>query len=139
MGLPVIPDATTKWQSPRPLALIFALFISYIISIAIYRLYFHPLAKYPGPFWAKLTSFPSWWHTKKQHRHLWLLSLQEKHGQRLPLHSKDRLSHLQVLNTGTNLTPYASTPPLHTDTFTVYGVTRGRATRTSCGGILLMR
>jgi hypothetical protein len=60
--------------------LTFALFTSYVIVTAAYNLYFHPLAKFPGPFWAKLSAIPSWYHTKNQNRHLWLLSLQEKYG-----------------------------------------------------------
>lgn len=62
------------------LVLGFSLIISYVIVTGIYRLYFHPLAKYPGPFWARCTVFPAWWHSKNQDRHLWLLSLQEQYG-----------------------------------------------------------
>lgn len=58
----------------------FSLFISYVIVTGVYRLYFHPLAKYPGPFWARCTTFPAWWHSKNQDRHLWLLTLQEQYG-----------------------------------------------------------
>lgn len=54
--------------------------IVYILITVVYRLYFHPLAKFPGPFWAKLSTFPAWWHSKNQDRHLWHLSLQEQYG-----------------------------------------------------------
>ncbi|EFQ88238.1 hypothetical protein P3342_003493 [Pyrenophora teres f. teres] len=72
--------AITQLQGVQTLALGFSLLVSYIIGTVIYRLYFHPLAKYPGPILAKISSFPSWWHTRKQHRHLWMLSLQDQYG-----------------------------------------------------------
>lgn len=62
------------------LALLGALPVAYLVSTVIYRVYFHPLAKYPGPFLAKISSFPSFWHGVKQDRHLWLYSLQEEYG-----------------------------------------------------------
>lgn len=52
----------------------------YVLSTAVYRLYFHPLANKPGPFWARLSTIPSWWHTLRGDRHVWLHSLQEKYG-----------------------------------------------------------
>lgn len=52
----------------------------YILVIGIYRLYFHPLASFPGPFWARLSVVPSWWYTRTGDRHIWLHSLQEKYG-----------------------------------------------------------
>lgn len=57
-----------------------ALIVSYIVAIVVYRLYFHPLAKYPGPFWACISGFPSYWHTLQQDRHIWLWRLQEEYG-----------------------------------------------------------
>ena len=35
--------------------------ISLFSSIVIYRAYFHPLKKFPGPFWARIFS---WWRVK---------------------------------------------------------------------------
>ncbi|KAI1842210.1 hypothetical protein JX266_011618 [Neoarthrinium moseri] len=56
------------------------LILAYIASTAIYRLYFHPLSSYPGPFWARLTVIPSYWHTLQRDRHIWLWRLQEEYG-----------------------------------------------------------
>ncbi|KAG8161257.1 hypothetical protein KVR01_009521 [Diaporthe batatas] len=62
------------------LVLLSTLPLAYIISTVVYRLYFHPLAKYPGPFWGKISEIPSYWHAVKQDRHLWLYQLQEQYG-----------------------------------------------------------
>lgn len=51
-----------------------------VLAIVVYRLHFHPLSRYPGPFWARITSFPSYWHTFRQDRHIWLWRLQEEYG-----------------------------------------------------------
>ncbi|KAH6686636.1 cytochrome P450 [Plectosphaerella plurivora] len=56
------------------------LFAVYVSGVVIYRLYFHPLAKYPGPFWAKISGFPAHYHTQKRNRHIWFHSLQQKYG-----------------------------------------------------------
>ncbi|KAF2733358.1 cytochrome P450 [Polyplosphaeria fusca] len=65
---------------PNVLGLGATLGIAYILVTAIYRLYFHPLAKFPGPFFARISTFPSYWHTIKQDRHVWLFQLQEQYG-----------------------------------------------------------
>ncbi|KAH8837867.1 hypothetical protein MCOR02_001092 [Pyricularia oryzae] len=33
-------------------------YISYLLGLAIYRLWFHPLAKFPGPAWLAVSEFP---------------------------------------------------------------------------------
>ncbi|PSN70556.1 benzoate 4-monooxygenase cytochrome-like protein P450 [Corynespora cassiicola Philippines] len=65
---------------PNLLGLGISIGLAYVLVNVIYRLYFHPLAKFPGPFWAKISSVPSWWHTRTFDRHIWLYSLQEKYG-----------------------------------------------------------
>ncbi|CBX94241.1 hypothetical protein IAQ61_006395 [Plenodomus lingam] len=71
---------TSTMSYPNFWMLVATFALAYAVSVAIYRLYFHPLAKFPGPFWACLSTFPSWWHTRKGDRHIWLYSLQEKYG-----------------------------------------------------------
>ncbi|KAL7755384.1 hypothetical protein ACKLNR_014482 [Fusarium oxysporum f. sp. zingiberi] len=66
--------------SSQAAPLVTALVSSWIISVIVYRLYFHPLSKYPGPFWARISAFPAYYRTKKQNRHIWLWQLQQKYG-----------------------------------------------------------
>ncbi|EME80913.1 uncharacterized protein MYCFIDRAFT_32845 [Pseudocercospora fijiensis CIRAD86] len=65
---------------PNILALAVAIITIAVSTTAIYRLYLHPLAKFPGPFWARLTTIPSYWHTHKGDRHVWLWRLQQQYG-----------------------------------------------------------
>lgn len=50
------------------------------MSYILYQVFFHPLAKYPGPFLAKLTNFYSVYHAAKGDRHFDLYELHLKHG-----------------------------------------------------------
>ncbi|MCJ1462456.1 hypothetical protein MMC07_001058 [Pseudocyphellaria aurata] len=58
----------------------FALFIAYIFAAAIYNLYFSPLAKYPGPFLAKISVWPSHYHTWRGNRHIWIWQCHQIYG-----------------------------------------------------------
>ncbi|KAF2167556.1 hypothetical protein M409DRAFT_22361 [Zasmidium cellare ATCC 36951] len=74
-------DSVSGWFSYLSLAATASsLILAYVVSTIIYRLYFHPLAKYPGPLFARISTFPSYWHTLKQDRHIWLWRLQQQYG-----------------------------------------------------------
>lgn len=49
--------------------------------MGIYRLQFHPLAKYPGPWWAALTDWYTVFHLIVGDRHLDFYRLHSKYGQ----------------------------------------------------------
>lgn len=46
----------------------------------IYCLTLHPLAKYPGPFWAKFSVWPSYYHTFRGDRHIWIWQCHQLYG-----------------------------------------------------------
>ncbi|KAF2266740.1 benzoate 4-monooxygenase cytochrome P450 [Lojkania enalia] len=53
------------------ISLIIAGALSYVAFSIIYNIFFHPLAKIPGPFLAKISSWPSFYHSLKGDRHIW--------------------------------------------------------------------
>jgi cytochrome P450 len=54
--------------------------LGFFISHIIYNLYFHALANAPGPFLARISHLPSFYHTCRGNRHLWLLRCFEFYG-----------------------------------------------------------
>jgi hypothetical protein len=51
-----------------------------LLAVIIYRLKFHPLAKYPGPLLAKITSLSAVYHVYKGDRHIHIHRAHEKYG-----------------------------------------------------------
>lgn len=49
-------------------------------GLVVYRLCFHPLAKYPGPFLAKITDVHQLYHAWKGDRHLEFWRMHERYG-----------------------------------------------------------
>lgn len=67
--------------NPAQLSLVvLAALVGYVVVKSIYRVYFHPLAKYPGPFWAKVTSFYDFYQAWSEHRAHNILALHRKYG-----------------------------------------------------------
>jgi hypothetical protein len=51
-----------------------------VVALCIYRIFFHPLAKYPGRLSYKLSGWPLLWQAYRQDRHIWHLKDHEKYG-----------------------------------------------------------
>ncbi|CAK7217244.1 hypothetical protein SEUCBS140593_003143 [Sporothrix eucalyptigena] len=52
----------------------------YLFGLVVYRIFFHPLAKYPGPLLAKITDAYMLYHAWKGDRHLEFWRLHETYG-----------------------------------------------------------
>ncbi|OAP60083.1 hypothetical protein AYL99_05085 [Fonsecaea erecta] len=53
---------------------------AFVVYVVVYRLFFHPLAKYPGPFLAKLTTWYSAYHNYLNDVHIDILRCHELYG-----------------------------------------------------------
>lgn len=76
------PSMSTGWVVIMIIVVLFTLVLSfaYLTVLTIYRLTLHPLAKYPGPFLAKITDWYSVYHAWKGDRHLEFWRCHERYG-----------------------------------------------------------
>ncbi|KAI9788795.1 MAG: hypothetical protein M1816_006576 [Peltula sp. TS41687] len=58
----------------------------YFVSYAVHNLFFSPLAKVPGPFLAKISGLPSFYHACKGDRHIWIWQNFQKYGSKVRLY-----------------------------------------------------
>ncbi|KAI1650896.1 cytochrome P450 monooxygenase-like protein [Daldinia loculata] len=65
------------------LLVFFSLGFLLFLIIAFYNLFFHPLAHIPGPFWSRISGFPSWYYACRGDRHIWLWQLFQIYGDRV--------------------------------------------------------
>ncbi|KAL3952158.1 cytochrome P450-like protein [Purpureocillium lilacinum] len=54
--------------------------VVYALGIVVYRIFFHPLAKYPGPLLAKVTDAYQLYHAYKGDRHLEFWRMHQRYG-----------------------------------------------------------
>ncbi|EFR01588.1 isotrichodermin C-15 hydroxylase [Nannizzia gypsea CBS 118893] len=74
--LPLIGELQGKWI----ISFIITVIAAYISLVAAYRLMLHPLAKYPGPFWNKLSDWPFFFEVIGGDHHLECLRQHEIYG-----------------------------------------------------------
>ncbi|PFH57170.1 hypothetical protein XA68_15415 [Ophiocordyceps unilateralis] len=55
--------------------------VVWTLGLAVYRIFFHPLAKYPGPLLAKVTNIHQLYHAYKGDRHLEFWRMHQRYGQ----------------------------------------------------------
>ncbi|KAI1659965.1 cytochrome P450 [Daldinia decipiens] len=62
-----------------------AFVISLLVYLAniVYNLFFHPLANIPGPFLARASQIPSWYHATRGDRHIWLWQQFQIYGDKI--------------------------------------------------------
>ncbi|KAL7270836.1 hypothetical protein RUND412_006446 [Rhizina undulata] len=77
----------------------------YLLGLSIYRIFFHPLAKYPGPFLAKLTGLHGLYYAWKGDRHIANYQAHLKYGEfvrvgpnLLSANSKEALKEIYGVN-----------------------------------------
>ncbi|KAH9223887.1 benzoate 4-monooxygenase cytochrome P450 [Leptodontidium sp. 2 PMI_412] len=71
------------WPSGSYLRLVLYIMAATLLYFTIaftYRLTFHPLAKYPGPFFARISDWPLIVHCYRGDRHLWEYKNHQKYG-----------------------------------------------------------
>lgn len=71
ISIVVSPEANTIFSKP----------ILYMIGLATYNIYFHPLSSFPGPIFAKASSLWFVVHSFRGDLHEEILALHEEHGE----------------------------------------------------------
>ncbi|KAI0182980.1 benzoate 4-monooxygenase cytochrome P450 [Xylaria flabelliformis] len=77
MPRPHMSSSSIYW-----LSVIFVIIPMLLVAKVIYNLVFHPLAHVPGPFWARASGIPSWYHAYSGKRHIWLRKQFDTYGYR---------------------------------------------------------
>ena len=85
MGVPAIPGYLLALHTDSAsLAVVLAFGVFYatlVASIVLYRISpLHPLAKYPGPFWLKISKFATMYHALGGKQYSFFKGLHDKYG-----------------------------------------------------------
>lgn len=92
---------------------------TYVLGVSVYRLTLHPLAKYPGPFLAKITDIHLAYHAWKGDRHLEFWRCHEKYGESND--SKLKTAGLQLPGPYVRMGPNTLSSNTNTALKTIYG------------------
>ena len=111
-----------------PISLPWALWtttILYVVAVVIYRIFFHPLAKYPGPYLAKFSGIYPMLAMFKMNRVLWQYEMLQKYGSPVrvgtnELFFSDMKSWFDIYGQSSN--PCTKEPAFY-DSFTATGAT----------------
>lgn len=60
------------------------LVVQQLLALVVYRIWLHPLSKYPGPVFAMITDFYAAYHAWKGDLHLDMWRCHEKYGAKVP-------------------------------------------------------
>jgi hypothetical protein len=77
-----------SWSLLDPIILLSLLTVSWGVFHYIYNLWFHPLSYLPGPFFSRMSPWPSAYHAHKGDRHLWIERCFNKYGKMLADYKK---------------------------------------------------
>jgi len=75
-----IPELIHKYPPATIVAGLSVVGVIYLVALATYRLYFSPLAKFPGPKLAAATILPKLWHLTRGELVNWVSSLHREYG-----------------------------------------------------------